>query len=119
MYKSRDLARSLANGDLLFIGRADHQLKIRGYRIEPGGIESLLKEHPQVQDAVVALTTKENEHPRLFRRGADGALLFAEENVIAGKFATLSADEAEHLFARLEALSDDESESILSRELQL
>jgi amino acid adenylation domain-containing protein len=119
MYKSRDLARSLANGDLLFIGRADHQLKIRGYRIEPDGIESLLKEHPLVQDAVVTLTTKGNEHPRLFKRGADGAVLFADEHVIAGKFATLSADEAEQLFARLEALSEDESETILASELQL
>ena len=59
MYKTGDLARSLTNGDLLFMGRVDHQLKIRGYRIEPDGIETLLKQHPLVQDAVVTLTAKD------------------------------------------------------------
>jgi amino acid adenylation domain-containing protein len=119
MYKTGDLARSLANGDLMFIGRADHQLKIRGYRIEPDGIETLLREHPLVQDAVVILTTKENKHSRLFERGADGAVLFAGQDVVADKLAKLSADEVEQLFARLEALSEDESETLLARELQL
>jgi amino acid adenylation domain-containing protein len=119
MYKTGDLARSLANGDLLFIGRADHQLKIRGYRIEPDGIETLLREHPLVQDAVVILTTRENKHSRLFTRGADGAVQFADQNVIEDKVATLSADEVEQLFARVETLSEDESETLLAKELQL
>ena len=119
MYKTGDLARSLANGNLLFMGRVDHQLKIRGYRIEPDGIETLLREHPLVQDAVVILTTKENKHSRLFERGADGAVLFAGQDVVADKLAKLSADEVEQLFARLEALSEDESETLLARELQL
>jgi amino acid adenylation domain-containing protein len=119
MYKTGDVARSLANGDLLFMGRVDHQLKVRGFRIEPDGIETLLKQHPLVQDAVVTLTAKGNGHNRLFKRGADGAVLFADQNVIADKLATLSADEVEQLFARLEALSEDESETILAMELQL
>ncbi|HEX2270345.1 MAG TPA: amino acid adenylation domain-containing protein [Pyrinomonadaceae bacterium] len=119
MYKTGDLARSLANGQLLFTGRVDHQLKIRGYRIEPDGIETLLKQHPLVQDAVVTLTAKGNGHNRLFKRGADGAVLFADQNVIADKLATLSTDEVERLFARLDALSEDESETILAMELQL
>jgi amino acid adenylation domain-containing protein len=119
MYKTGDLARSLANGDLLFIGRADHQLKIRGYRIEPDGIETLLKQHPLVQDAVVTLTAKANGHNRLFKRGTDGAVVFADQNVIADKLATLSAAELEQLFAKVDALSEDESETILAMELQL
>lgn len=119
MYKTGDLARSLANGNLLFMGRVDHQLKVRGYRIEPDGIETLLKEHPLVQDAVVTLTTKGNGHSRLFKRGAEGAVLFAAQDVIADKLATLSADEVEQLFARIETLSEDESETILAMELQL
>jgi amino acid adenylation domain-containing protein len=119
MYKTGDLARRLANGDLLFMGRADHQLKIRGYRIEPDGIETLLKQHPLVQDAVVTLTAKGNGHNRLFKRGADGAVVFADQNVITDKLATLSAAELEQLFAKLDALSEDESETILAMELQL
>src|SRR6185369_3183114 len=113
-YKTGDLARGLANGNLIFLGRIDHQLKIRGYRIEPDGIETLLKQHPLVQDAVVTLTAKGNGHNRLFKRGADGAVMFAEQNVVADKLATLSADEVEKLFARLEELSEGESETILA-----
>jgi predicted O-methyltransferase YrrM len=119
MYKTGDLARSLANGNLLFMGRVDHQLKIRGYRIEPDGIETLLKEHPLVQDAVVTLATKGNGHSRLFKRGADGAVRFADQHMVADRLATLSPDEVQQLFAKLEALSEDESETILAMELQL
>ena len=119
MYKTGDVARRLTNGDLLFMGRVDHQLKIRGYRIEPDGIETLLKQHPLVQDAVVTLTTKGNGHNRLFKRGADGAVLFADPNLVSDRLATLNADEVEKLFARLDELSEGESETILAMELQL
>jgi amino acid adenylation domain-containing protein len=119
MYKTGDLARSLANGQLVFTGRVDHQLKLRGYRIEPDGIETLLKEHPLVQDAVVTVSTNGNGHNRLFKRGADGAVVFADQNVVADKLGMLSADQVEQLFARIEALSENETETILATELQL
>lgn len=119
MYKTGDLARRQANGDLLFMGRVDHQLKIRGYRIEPDGIETLLKQHPLVQDAVVTLTAKGNGQNRLFKRGTDGAVMFAAQDVVADKLGTLTADELEQLFAKLDALSENESETILAMELQL
>lgn len=119
LYKTGDLARSLANGYLVFLGRVDHQLKIRGYRIEPDGIETLLKQHPLVQDAVVTLTAKGNGHNRLFKRSTDGAVVFASQDVVADKLATLSAAEVEQIFAKLDALSESESETILAMELQL
>jgi amino acid adenylation domain-containing protein len=53
LYKSGDLARRLAHGDLEYLGRSDQQVKIRGFRIEPGEIEAVLMQHPQVQEAVV------------------------------------------------------------------
>ena len=36
-----------------FLGRLDHQVKIRGYRIELGEIESVLRQHPDVREALV------------------------------------------------------------------
>ncbi len=55
LYKTGDLARYLPDGNIEFVGRIDRQVKLRGFRIELGEIEALLKQHPQVKDAVVLL----------------------------------------------------------------
>jgi amino acid adenylation domain-containing protein len=53
MYKTGDLARYRTDGNIEFLGRADHQVKVRGFRIELGEIEAALGEHPAVREAVV------------------------------------------------------------------
>ncbi|MGW4884216.1 amino acid adenylation domain-containing protein [Streptomyces murinus] len=53
MYRTGDLVRVLPDGELAYIGRADHQVKIRGYRIEPGEIETALRALPGVADVAV------------------------------------------------------------------
>jgi amino acid adenylation domain-containing protein len=53
LYRTGDIARYLADGEIEFLGRVDEQVKIRGYRIELGEIESLLRDYKEVRDVVV------------------------------------------------------------------
>jgi acyl carrier protein len=52
-------------GRLEFIGRIDQQIKIRGVRIELGEIEVVLREHPDVRDAVVVVQEVQADDKRL------------------------------------------------------
>ncbi len=53
LYRTGDLSRYLPDGNVEFLGRADHQVKIRGYRIEPGEVEAVIRQHPAVRQTVV------------------------------------------------------------------
>ena len=53
LYKTGDLVRWQADGNLEFLGRLDTQVKLRGNRVESGEIESRLNRHPAVRDSLV------------------------------------------------------------------
>ena len=53
LYKTGDLARFLADGNIDYLGRIDNQVKIRGFRIELGEIETILLQHHNVSASVV------------------------------------------------------------------
>ena len=65
LYRSGDLARRRPDGELEYVGRADHQVKIRGFRIELGEIEATLARHDLLREAVVVVREDRVGDPRL------------------------------------------------------
>ena len=55
MYRTGDLGYIDNRGQLVFLGRIDHQVKVRGFRIELGEIEARLRKHPAVKQCVVII----------------------------------------------------------------
>jgi len=66
LYKTGDLARRVADGNIEFLGRLDTQVKIRGLRIELGEIEAVLGQHPAVYQNAVVLREDEDPIPGKF-----------------------------------------------------
>ncbi|WP_020519214.1 Pls/PosA family non-ribosomal peptide synthetase [Catelliglobosispora koreensis] len=85
LYRTGDLGRLTADGEIEYLGRADAEVKIRGHRVDLGEIESVILDDPQVSKAVVALMPRPDlpDAPRelsayLVRKGdGDDELLFA------------------------------------------
>jgi acyl-coenzyme A synthetase/AMP-(fatty) acid ligase len=60
LFRTGDVGRYLPDGTIEYRGRLDHQVKVRGFRVELGEIEASLRNHPQVNQAVVVAL--EGEH---------------------------------------------------------
>lgn len=65
LYKTGDIARYRPDGNIECLGRNDSQVKLRGHRIDLGEIESALRRHPDVRDAVVSLNDDKSGQKRL------------------------------------------------------
>ncbi|WP_173964544.1 non-ribosomal peptide synthetase, partial [Flavobacterium collinsii] len=61
LYKTGDLGRWLADGNIEFSGRKDHQVKVRGHRIELGEIEHALLAQENINQCVVTVQEIETE----------------------------------------------------------
>jgi amino acid adenylation domain-containing protein len=66
VWRSGDVVRFLADGNIELLERLDNQIKLRGFRIEPSEIELTLRRHPAVEQATVVLRgDPEQEDARL------------------------------------------------------
>lgn len=86
LYQTGDIGLYRADGQIVFVGRADFQVKIRGHRVELGEIEGVLSSHPSVAQCVVVHLDE----------GGDGARLVAY--VVASQ-TTIDFDELSSLAA--------------------
>jgi pristinamycin I synthase-3/4 len=59
IYRTGDLVHRESDGNLSFLGRVDFQVKVHGYRIELGEIESVIRQFPNIREAVVVLFRQE------------------------------------------------------------
>lgn len=65
MYRTGDMVVRRADGSLDFVGRLDGQLKIRGHRVEVGEIESTLRSHAGIREAVVTIRRRTEDDVQL------------------------------------------------------
>jgi amino acid adenylation domain-containing protein len=59
IYRTGDIARWRADGNLEFLGRSDDQIKIRGFRVELNEVEAAIRSHDAVLQAVVIVREDE------------------------------------------------------------
>jgi surfactin family lipopeptide synthetase A len=79
LYRTGDIGRYMTDGNIEFLGRIDQQVKIRGFRIEIGEIENTLRQHQQVQDAVVVAVPQGADRKLIaYVVGHDGPVLVHE-----------------------------------------
>ena len=103
MYKTGDIGRWTANGNIEYIGRKDDQVKIRGYRIELGEIENTLQKHSDINAAVVSVkSNKKNEKELVAYITAKHTLNTAEIRTYLGK--TLPLYMIPNYFVQLDVL---------------
>ncbi|MFN0165018.1 MAG: amino acid adenylation domain-containing protein [Bryobacteraceae bacterium] len=101
LYRTGDIVRYRADGNLEFLDRADNQVKLRGFRVELGEVENRLKQHPAVANTVVVAI------------GGEPAAVAPD---LTEKILGLGAEAGGRLLDEIEALSEGEAELLFAYE---
>jgi amino acid adenylation domain-containing protein len=116
LYRTGDLVRHRPDGELLFLGRLDHQVKLRGFRIELGEIEAALLAHPGIAEAAV-VSTKSGDGALDQRGRGDGSSAAAAGTVAAAPAAAMAAPGRLVAYVVAKALSVEELRGFLAARL--
>jgi acyl carrier protein len=65
LYKTGDLGFYNEQGDIEFLGRADHQIKIRGHRVEPREIDTIGATYPGISQCITHAIQDNNGRSQL------------------------------------------------------
>jgi amino acid adenylation domain-containing protein len=74
LFRTGDVGRYRANGEIEYVGRVDNQVKVRGMRVELGEIEAVLRTHPGVGEGIVGVSGEGEQ------QGLVGYVRLAKEN---------------------------------------
>ncbi|MFD9210629.1 amino acid adenylation domain-containing protein [Streptomyces sioyaensis] len=64
-YRTGDQGYATEAGELVVVGRVDHQVKVRGMRIDLGDVEHAVRRHKKVRDVVVLPVSDDEQEARL------------------------------------------------------
>ena len=76
IYRTGDLGKFVNDGEIIYLGRIDHQIKIRGYRVEPGEIEHCLNIQDGIKESFVSAVELKTGDQRLV------AYIVPEKNIL-------------------------------------
>jgi aryl carrier-like protein len=103
MYRTGDRARLMSDGNIMFLGRRDHQVKIRGQRVELEEIERVIGRHPAVRQVVVRVDRSPGDG-RLVAHVVASASVISDEELKRFAAERLPSAMLPSVFDRLDAL---------------
>jgi len=95
VYRTGDLGRLGKDGNFEYVGRVDHQVKVHGVRVELEEIETILRQHPKMQEAIVLVKEVALGDLRLI------AYVIPKETVPDGEWGNVEEDLRRHVRVKL------------------
>ena|SRR5689334_3394251 len=95
VYRTGDLGRLGSDRNFEYVGRVDHQAKVHGVRVELEEIETILRQHPLIQEAIVLVREIERSDQRIV------AYVVPKESFSDGEWRSIEEDLRRHVRLKL------------------